>query len=163
MILMVTNSLAVSDCAAQLAQAIGEPVLVAHNFLEATDHLRSTTPTAVIFDHHLIETDPNEAETAHSHLADAVSIEINFALTGIDRLIREVRSCLERRRRDHSAARIAAAHLLRSELNDTLTGLLLNCDLASSIPTLSPAAIERLASIRQATQILRAQLETNET
>jgi hypothetical protein len=139
------------------------PVVIAQNLLDATTHLRAASYSLAIFDCHLIEAEPYESGTALAHLGEAVPLDINFAITGIDRLVQEVQSALKRRERDQATARAAAAHSLYSGLNGTLTALLLDCGLASEIPGLPLPAAEKLASIREAAQKLLIQLETAAT
>ena len=159
MILLVTPAQRASACAASLEDATGESVVLAQNLLEASTHLRADSYALAIFDHHLIEAEPCEFEVALAHLGDAVFLDINFALTGIDRLVRKVQFALMRRERNHSAVRAAAARSLHGELNDTLTALLLDCDLALEIPNLPPAAAEKLTSIGKSVQKLRTQID----
>ncbi len=51
---------------------------------------------------------------------------INFAISSIERLVRDVRAALRRRQRELQAATRKAESALRSELNEALTGILLS-------------------------------------
>jgi hypothetical protein len=159
-ILLVTPAQRAPDCAACLEDATGESVVIAQSLLEASTHLRADSYTATIFDHHLIEAEPYEYEIALAQLGDAVSLDINLALTGIDSLVREVQFVLKRCERNDSAVRAAAARSLYGNLNEALTTLLLDCGLALEIPNLPPAATEKLASISESVQNLRRQIDT---
>ncbi len=160
MILLVTSAQRAPEFAQRLSEAVGETVVVAQTFLEATSRLRVASCSLVVFDQNLLEAEPHEAATALAHLGDAVPVDINFALTGIDRLIGHVQSALLRRERTQAAAGVAAARALHSELNATITELLLDCGLALKIPDLPPAAAERLAFIRASAERLFRDLET---
>jgi len=154
MILLVTPAQRAPECAIVLEQVTGEPVTVARSLLEATTQLRTSLFTIAIFDHHLIETEPNETDTAYAHLGDAAFLNVNFALTGMDRLIREVRTARTRRQRTQAAALSAATLSLKSTLNDSLTTLLLHSKLAANMPNLAPDAIERLTAIHESIEKL---------
>jgi hypothetical protein len=163
MILMVTVAQRAAECGARLQQASGEQVLTAQNLLEATTLLRAASYALVIFDQNLIETVPHESATALAHLGGAWSLDINFALTGIDRLVDQVQSALKRRERERTAARSGAVRALHSELNDGLATILLECGAALELPDLPPSAAERFDTIRQAAQKICALLEAGET
>jgi hypothetical protein len=54
-----------------------------------------------------------------------------------------------------------ATRLVYSELNDTLTTLLLESELALETTGLTPAAGERLTAVRDTTRKLRSRLESS--
>jgi hypothetical protein len=85
---------------------------------------------------------------------------VNLAISGLDRLVREVRAAIERRKREEVAARRAVTGELHSELNSTITALLLHCELALEVPGLPATAAEKLQSAHQLVKKIRAQLET---
>ena len=68
------------------------------------------------------------------HLGTAFPVYINFAVTGMERLVREVRSALHRRKREETLARSAVEDQMRSEMRETVTALLLSCELAMAVP-----------------------------
>jgi len=88
-------------------------------------------------------------------------VYINFAVTGLDRLIREVRSALHRRRREEAAARRSVAEQMHSEMGETLTALLLSCELAMSVPDVPSVAVEKIRTIDTLARELRLRLEVN--
>ena len=163
MILLVTAIERRDECAAALREATGEPVVVAEDLARATTLLRTEPCTAAVFDQHLAEAEPHETDTAVQHLGTAFPVEINLAISSTERVVREVRGALRRRKHEEAAAREAAARALRCELNDTLTRLLLDCERAL-LETSNPmgVATERLSSIHETAQKLRTQLETGE-
>ena len=176
MILLVTPLERSSECAAALKASTGEPVMIRENLLGATTLLRTESFRAVVFDHHQIEHEPHETEIAFAHLGAAIPIEVNFAITGTDRLVRDVQAALRRQAREQASARQAAARALHAELNNTLTTLLLQFDSAlsatsgspapgsptpgSDSSTLSSTAAAKLRSAHSAANQLRSQLET---
>lgn len=160
MILLVTAAERAADWAAHLARAISEPVVIARNFREAATYLRTVSYTLAVFDHHLMEAEPNEAERTFAHLGEATMLEINFAVTGMERLIGEAKSELKRRERNQAAARAAVVRALHGEFKETLTSLLLDCDMALAVADLPPAAGEKLTRIREVAQKFRLKLES---
>jgi hypothetical protein len=84
---------------------------------------------------------------------------VNFAVTSLERLVREVRSALQRRKRDESVARRFVEEQLRSEMGETVTALLLSCELAMSIPGVPVPAAEKIRAINGLARELRVRLE----
>lgn len=159
MILLVTPSDRSNECARALQENTGEEVVVAESLRETATKLRSDSYLAVVFDQHILETEPDEIDTAMQHLGTAIPVQVNLAISGLDRLVREVRAALERRKREEVAARRAVTGELRSELNNTLTALLLDCELALEVPGLPATAAEKLQSAHELVKKIRAQLE----
>ena len=159
MILLVTPIERAIECAAALKQHTGEEVVVAEDLRQAAMLLRSDSYLAVILDQHILETEPAEIETAMQHLGTAIPVQVNLAISGLDRLVREVGAALERRNREEIVARRAVAGALHSELNDTLTALTLHCELAREVPGLPAAAAEQLRSAHALVKKIRSHLE----
>jgi hypothetical protein len=158
MILLVTPNLRAKECAGALSEATGEEVILAEHLRRAAALLRTESYTAVVLDQYLLETEPDETETVMRHLGTAIPLQVNLAISGMDRLVREVRSGVQRRRREEAAAREAATRTLHSELNGTITALLLSCEMALSTPGMPLAAVEKLESAHQLVRDLRSQL-----
>jgi hypothetical protein len=158
MILLVTPNLRAEDCAAALSEATGEEVTLAESLRRATTLLRANSYLSVVLDQHLLEAEPEETETLMQHLGDAIPVQVNLAISGLDRLVREVRAAVQRRKREEVSARRAAQKTLHSELNGTVTALLLTCELALSTPDLPPTVLEKLRSAHDLVEKLRSQL-----
>ena len=161
MILLVTPIDRRNECAAALQQATGEPVAIADNLLRATTLLRTESYSAAVFDQSLTEFEPHETDTALDHLGSAVPVQINLAISGTERLVREVQAAIRLRKHEAASAREVAASALYGELSTTLTTLLLHCELALETPGLPRAAMERLVSVHETAQKLRSQLEVS--
>lgn len=159
MILLVSPIDRASQCARALQESTGEEVVVAKGLRKAASWLRSDSYLAVVLDQHPLETEPDEIDTVMQHLGTAIPVQVNLAISGLDRLVREVRAALERRKREETVARKAAASALRNELNGPLTALLLECELALKVPGLPATAAEKLQSAHELVQKLRAQIE----
>ena len=160
MILLVTPSERAPECAAALHEAAGEGIVVAESLARAATLLRAESYLAVVLDQYLLETEPHEAENTLEHLGTAVLVQVNLAISGMERLVREVRAALQRRQREEMRARQAAIGRLRSELNSTITALLLSSELALETPGPPAAAAEKLQAVHELVKKLRKQLET---
>jgi len=158
MILLITSLAKTEDCIQALQQATSETVLVAATLHEAAEQLQSQQYSAVIMDQLLLDAEPDEAETVLKHLGMAVSIYLNFALCGVERLVRETRSALQRRKREVSVAREEAGRALRSELNDKLTALLVSCEIALGVENLPTAAEAKMQAVYALAQEVQQQL-----
>jgi hypothetical protein len=66
----------------------------------------------------------------------------NFAISGIDRVARELRAALHRHKREVVVARQSAEQTLRNELKGTLTALMLSCELALQAPDQTTAEVK---------------------
>jgi hypothetical protein len=160
MILVVTPNRAIEECTESLRQATGEEIVVAENLREAAALLRNESYLAVVLDQYLLETEPDETETIMRHLGTAVPLQVNLAISGVERLTREVRAAVQRRQREETSARRAAIGVLHCELNGTVTALLLCCELALRTPNLSSDAADQIESAHDLVKKLRAQLES---
>jgi hypothetical protein len=160
MILLVTASERASECAAALHEATREEVVVAESLARAATLLRAEGYLAVVLDQYLLETEPDEAEITLERLGTAMPVQVNLAISGMERLVREVRSAMLRRQHEEVRARRAALGRLHSELNGTITALLLSSELALETPGLPAAAAEKLELVDELVKKLRRQLET---
>jgi hypothetical protein len=160
MILLVTPSERASECVAALHEATGAEIMVAESLARATTLLRAQCYLAVVLDQYLLEAEPQEAGSTLEHLGTAIPVQVNLAISGMERLVREVRAAVQRRQREEVKARQAAVGRLRSELNDTITALLLSIELALETPGLPAAAAEKLQSVHELVKKLRKQLES---
>jgi hypothetical protein len=163
MILLVTPSEQVSECVRALHAATGEEIVVAETLARATTLLRMECYLAVVLDQYLLEAQPREAVTTLEHLGSAVPVQVNLAISALDRLVREVREAMQRRQRDEVRARQVAIGRLQCELNGTVTALLLSIELALETTGLPSTATEKLRSIHALVKKLWKQLETTGT
>ena len=95
------------------------------------------------------------------HLGAAFPVYINFAVTAMDRLVREVRSALQRRKREESAMQRVIAEQMHSEMRETLTAMLLSCELAMSLPGVPMTVAEKIRTIDGLAREMRLRLESN--
>jgi hypothetical protein len=92
------------------------------------------------------------------HLGTAVALHINFAISGLERVIRELRAALNRRKRESIAARREAQQVLQSELKGTITALLLSCEMALGTPNLPLTAESKLRAVYELAREMRLKI-----
>jgi CheY-like chemotaxis protein len=163
MILLVTPSERSRECSAALQEATGEEVMVAESLARATTLLRAECYQVVVLDQYLLEIEPHEAGSTLEHMGTAIPVQVNLAISGMERLLREVRSAIQRRQFEEVRARRAVIGTIYSELNGTVTALLLSTELALEAPGLPVAASEKLESVHDLVKKLRKQLESGAT
>jgi hypothetical protein len=116
-----------------------------------------------VLDQYLLDTEPHEAGSTLEHMGIAIPVQVNLAISGMERLLREVRSAVQRRQFEEVRARRAVIGTIYSELNGTVTALLLSTELALEAPGLPVAASEKLESVHDLVKKLRKQLESGAT
>jgi signal transduction histidine kinase len=157
-ILMVTGIEGARNCAAVVGAQLGMEVEVAEGRRAALAALRRREFLALVIDESLAECDPAAAERICENAGLAIPMQINFAISGAARLIREIRAALSRREREQTLARRAAAAAIESELKTTVAGLLLHSQLALTGDGLPPAVADRLRMVAALAGSLRQQL-----
>jgi len=159
-ILMVAGIEGARNCADVVAKHLGMSVEVAEGRRAALAILRMREFAAVVVDETIAECDPVAADTIWERAGLAIPIQVNFALSGTARLIREIRAALRRREREQMLARQAAAAAIESELKSTVAGLLLQSELALSTSEAGSPVAERLRVVADLAGKLRAKLGT---
>jgi hypothetical protein len=157
-ILIVTGVEGARNCAAVVSTQLGMEVEVAEGRKAALAALRRREYAAVVVDETMAECDPSAAEAIWERAGLAIPLQINFALSGADRLIREIRAALGRREREQVLARRAATAAIESELKTTVAGLLLHSQLALSGSEVSSPIAEKLRVVAELAGSLRQQL-----
>ena len=120
--------------------------------------LRRSEFLAVVVDETMAECDPAAAEKICERAGLAIPLQINFALSGAARLIREIRAALHRREREQSLARRAAAAAIEAELKTTVAGLLLHSQLALNGGEVPAPVADKLRMVADLAGSLRQQL-----
>jgi hypothetical protein len=158
-ILMVTAITGAENCAAVLSKQFGVPVETAASRRDALAALRRREFAIVVMDESLVDSREDVSDSLLKHAGLAIPLEMNFAISGCGRLVREVRAAFSRREREHELALSAAATTIDSELRETLAGLLLQAQLTLAEPGVSPQLSERLQLILELVVSLRQKLE----
>jgi hypothetical protein len=157
-ILIVSGVEGICNCADVVQKQLGIPVEVAEGRRVALGILRKKEFSAVVVDETLAECDPAAADAIWEHAGTAIPLQINFALSGAARIIREVRAALNRREREQAVALLAAREDIGSELRNTITGLLLQSQLALSQSDVPTVVAEKLRVVADLAGTLRQQL-----
>ena len=157
-ILMVTGIEGARNCAAVVGTQLGMEVEVAEGRKTALAALRRGEFDAVVVDETMAECDPAAAEALWAHAGLAIPLQINFALSGAARLIREIRAALHRREREQALAHRAAAAAIETELKGTVAGLLLHSELALNGGEVPSSVAEKLRVVADLAGNLRRQL-----
>ena len=157
-ILMVTGIEGARNCADVISAQLGMEVEVAEGRRAALAALRRREYAAVVVDETLAECDPAAAEAIWEHAGLAIPVQINFALSGAARLVREIRAALRRREREQMLARRAAAEAIETELKSTVAGLLLHSQLALSGGEVPSPVADRLRVVADLAGSLRQRL-----
>jgi len=161
MILLITPSATGRQCAQCLYAETSQETHWAQSPQEAATRLREQTYSAAVIDQFLLETEPEESDQMIEHLGTAFPVYINFAVTGMDRLLREVRSALHRRKREEAAALCSVVEQMNSEMRESLTAMMLSCELAMSVPDVPFPAAEKIRVIDNLARSMRLRLEIN--
>lgn len=158
MILLITPSARGQECTATVKDATGDETHWAENLQQGMVRLRENTYSAVVVDQFLIENEPAESDQMLQHLGTAIAVHLSFAVSSMERLVREVRSALHRRRREEAQARRFVEQQIRSEMFESLTAMQLSCDLAMAVPGIPGPAVEKIRVIDSLARDLRQRL-----
>jgi hypothetical protein len=149
MILLITPSSCAQRCADALHNASQHPVKISPTLQEASLLLQENEYRAVVLDQLALEVDPDEGDILHSHLGAAIPVYVNFAINSKQRVVHEVQAAMRRRSADEREARLCAQQTLRNELKETITAMLLSCDLLVAATGLPEAAKEKLQGVQE--------------
>ena len=158
--ILIVSALAQAEaCAGMLARELGLPAETAATRKAALIALRRREYAVVIVDDSMAEADPDGSDLLWKNSGLAVPLQINFAICGGSRLARDIRAALARRAQEHALALRAAACTLEGELKSTLTGLLLQSQLALAEPSLTAKLKDKLTMIAEMANSLRQRLQ----
>jgi len=159
-VLMVTGIEGASNCGAAVSTQLGMEVEVAENRRAALTILKKREFHAVVIDQSMVECDPAAAEAIWTNAGLAIPLQVNFALSGATRVVREIKAALNRREREQAMASRAAAVAIEIELKTTVAGLLLHTELALKGSGVPPIVADRLRMVAELAGTLRQQLDT---
>ena len=139
-ILLIVPVAAADPTAMALRSALDIEVEATPSCHTALGCLRQREYSLVLLDEGMAAHDQEVTDLIYRGANSAPVLEINFALSGASRIVRQVRSAMTRRAFDRAQAHAAAALALQNELNVTLTGLLLESQLLlrEATPQLEP-------------------------
>jgi hypothetical protein len=157
-VLIVTGMEGAENCAGVLARLLGLECEVAQGRKAALSALKGTEYAAIVVDEAIIDSDAPGAELIWANAGLAIPVQANFAITGAERLSREIRMALNRRERERALAREAAAVAIDNELKSTVAGLLLHSQLALADREISGPLAEKMRVVADLAGHLREQL-----
>jgi hypothetical protein len=158
-ILMITAITGAENCAAVLSKQFGLIVETAASRKEALAALRHGNFALVVIDQSLVEDAKDGVDSLLKLAGLAIPLEINFAISGCGRVVREVRAALLRWEREQDLALSAAATSIQSDLRDTVAGLLLQTQLALAEPGIPSQLSDRLQLMLELAVGLRQRLD----
>jgi hypothetical protein len=158
MILLIWSSERAPDCAKAIEGTFQQRVQVAATLHEGCEHLRREEYSAVLVDQWITEVEPGQSDYLFHHLGTAVPVFVNFSISGMERILRELRAAFNRHGRETVLARHTARLGLRNELKDDVTALLLSCGIALDDSALSGTAVTRLKVIEGVANQIKSKL-----
>lgn len=154
-ILIVSGIEGIRNCADAVAKQLGTSVEIAEGRRAALAALRLKEFAAVVVDESIAECDPAAADAIWERSGLAIPLQINFALSGAARIIREIRAALHRREREQAVAQKAATAAIEVEVRNTVSGLLLHSELALAQDGVPNAVAEKLRLVADLAGTLR--------
>lgn len=160
-VLIISGMEGVRNCAEVVSKQLGMNVNFAEGRRSALDALRKREFMVVVVDETLAECDPSAADAIWERSGLAIPLQLNFALAGAARIIREIRAALYRREREQAAARLAAREDIGTELKNTITGLLLQSQLALAEEGVPNLVVQKLRIVEDLAGKLRRDLSAS--
>lgn len=156
---LIISPMADAERIAASLSSLGCTVKFAANHRTGLIELRRRDYSVVVIDDCMAEANAAATEMLWQSFGMAVPVQINFAFYGGSRLAREVQAAIGRREQIRILALRAAASLLENELKSTVTGLLLQSQLALAEPELTPKVAGKLELVAELAGSLRRTLE----
>ncbi len=158
MVLLVSSSGRGKECGEAIRALTGEVVRCARDLRQAGDELRRAEFTVVAVDQHLWDMDPRLAESVVQACGTAALVLISPAISGVERVRREVSAALRRREGELRRARADAEARLRTELNEAVTGILLSSELALANPGVPEPVLAKIRAVYELAMSMREKL-----
>ena len=157
-VLIVTTMPGAEGCARAIAERVEVVVEVAQGRKAGLASLRREEYAVVVVEESLAETDPQWADEMWEAAGLAMPLQVSFAISGCARLGREVKAALTRRDGELEAARRTVTAALESELKSSVTGLLLETELALREPSMSAALEPKVRHLAELAVAIRERL-----
>lgn len=129
-VLLVASGEIASIVAESLRDVFAAELTTAKSRLDGLSALRRAAFDLVLVEEAVGAVEVEASDLLYGLAGAAAVLEVNFAISGTPRLLRQIRSALNRRVHDQTQARVAVLAELRNELGAALTGLLLEAQLA---------------------------------
>jgi len=157
-ILIVTGMEGAENCAAALTKMLELECEVANSRKAALSALKRNEYAAIVVDESIIDSNPAGSDPIWESAGLAIPLQVNFALSGAQRLAREIRMALNRRERERVLSHQAAAAAIETELRSTVAGLLLHSQLAMQDRQIPAPLAEKMRLVANLAGNLRQQL-----
>lgn len=162
MILLIWTSERAPDCARAIERMFQQPVKVVSSLQQASKALQTEEFSAVLVDQWITEAEPGQADYLIHHLGGAVPVFVNFGISGIERILRELRAALNHRGRENMLAQQNARIVLWNSLKDDVTALLLCCGVILDDPGLDRGVAVRVKTIETVAVRIKEKLAAEE-
>lgn len=149
MVLLISSAKNAAECAAAIEKDLGENVEFVSAISQSAAKLRVAEYAAIVVDQSVIDSHAASADSVWKHAGTAIPVIVNFAISGVDRIVRDVRSALARRRQEQILASRAAQAALRNELAGAVSGILLSSELALAQPSIPVTVADKLRSVHE--------------
>ncbi len=157
-VLVISAVHSADECARAIGARLGCEVAVATTRREALVALASADFAVVVVEESLVEGDSAWADRVWELAGSAIPLQINFAISGCDRLTREIKAAFHRRARERAMARRLISAELEDELKTSVTGLLLESELILEEPSTPPLLRPKLQHMALLAKTLRERL-----
>lgn len=158
MILLLSSVSRAKDCARTLEEVGHEPVELCTGVQEAINKLRAQDFSIAILDQLVLDSELDYEDVVSKHLGSAIPVYVNFAIYGVERVVRELRRAMQRRKREVEAVKNDALRDLRQKLNGAVTAMLLSCQMALNTPDLPEQAEDKMRDLEALANELSAKL-----
>ena len=162
MILLIWSSERAQDCARAIESMFQQPVKVVSTLEQASKALQAEEFSAVLVDQWITEAEPGQADYLIHHLGGAGPVFVNFGISGIERILRELRAALNHRSRETILAQQNARTVLWNSLKDDVTALLLCCGVILDDPALDRGVAVRVKTIETVAGRIKEKLAAEE-
>ena len=159
MILLVNRTLLSQEQAAWIGQEAGMEMHMEASFEGAAGWMRGAPCTIAVIDASLVETEGRAVDQLIREYPTLVAVFPNLAVCGPERLVQEIKTALRRNAKERQRASDSARRELAIHLRNSLTAMLLNCDLALQTPGLPDEAAKKLLLLHDLATQMRDQLE----
>jgi hypothetical protein len=126
---------------------------------DASHWLRSASCPVGVVDAGWLETDPKGVDRLLSENPALVPVFPNLAVCGTEHLVCEIKAALRRGEKERQRATDCARREFSIHLKNSLTAMLLDCDLALQIRDLPDEAAKKLLLLHDLATKMRDQLE----
>ncbi len=157
-ILMISMLEGAENCARAIEAQVSARVELAGSRRAALLALRREEFDVIVVEESMAESDPAWALQVWELAGLGMPIEVNLAISGAARLAREIKASLARRDGEQAVARRAVAREMENDLKSSVTGILLESELALREPAGSAKLHSKLLHLVELAGSIRERL-----